>query len=248
MMERLRDLEDSAPRDPLLAWASSLLREVPPLAPSAARQARVRATLAAEHGGGLWALHLRPVLVVIGVAGMVVAASAMLGRFPGRRPAPFAPVSVPMSAVPAGPIVSREAAPRIAPQPAGESQPAAPTRRHAAPKQAASHAPEGSANAVVRPETATAPASEESAAALVLSAARALRKDHDPERAAVLLADYLHRYPDGALAEEALALAIEAALERGDEQGATLASQYLSRYPSGRFQEVANRALQRLGD
>ena len=63
------------------------------------------------------------------------------------------------------------------------------------------------------------------------------------QRAGALLDDYFRRYPRGALAEEALAVAIEAAMARGDARARTLARRYLARYPSGQFRVAAERAL-----
>jgi outer membrane protein assembly factor BamD (BamD/ComL family) len=91
---------------------------------------------------------------------------------------------------------------------------------------------------------AAAPDSAESA--LMLSAVQALRRDRDAERALVLLEDYLRLYPRGALTEEALALAIEAAAARGDGAAAVgFADEYLQRHPAGRFREAARRAKAR---
>jgi hypothetical protein len=93
---------------------------------------------------------------------------------------------------------------------------------------------------------APAPATASSAeSALLLSAVRALRRDRDLDRAGILAADYLRLYPQGALAEEALALGIEAAAARGDREAARLGAEYLRRFPGGRFREVAERALRR---
>ena len=76
----------------------------------------------------------------------------------------------------------------------------------------------------------------------VLAGMRALRLDHDPVRARGLLARYLERHPTGALAEEALALTIEAALAHRDDDAAALGARYLRRYPGGPFKELALRA------
>jgi hypothetical protein len=74
----------------------------------------------------------------------------------------------------------------------------------------------------------------------VLDAMIALRRNHDPERAAVLLEKYLSAHPRGALHEEALALAIEAADARADRASAqSLARLYQARYPRGRFLSFA---------
>jgi hypothetical protein len=55
-------------------------------------------------------------------------------------------------------------------------------------------------------------------------------------RAERLLAEYRHRYPNGVLQEEALALSLEAAALRGDtDSAADLAQEYLRRFPAGRF-------------
>jgi hypothetical protein len=81
-------------------------------------------------------------------------------------------------------------------------------------------------------------------AALVLDGLRALRREHDPARAGTLLARYVERFPQGVLAQEALAIAIEADLARGDRQAAAaLAEQYLRRFPAGRFIRLARRAM-----
>ncbi len=76
----------------------------------------------------------------------------------------------------------------------------------------------------------------------VLAGMRALRVEHDPVRARGLLARYLDRHPNGALAEEALALTIEAAVAHRDGDAATLGARYLRRYPGGPFEELALRA------
>lgn len=78
---------------------------------------------------------------------------------------------------------------------------------------------------------------------LVVAAIQALRQDHDPARAAKLLADYLRTYPHGALAEEAVALSIEAATESKRPEAKTFAAQYLAQYPKGRFRRIAEQAL-----
>ena len=69
-----------------------------------------------------------------------------------------------------------------------------------------------------------------------------LRNHHDPVRAGQLLDEYLKVYPRGALAEEALALSIEAAAARHDAaRAAAFADRYLKEYPNGRFQRAAER-------
>ena len=79
----------------------------------------------------------------------------------------------------------------------------------------------------------------------VVAAVEALRKQHDPERAAKLLAGYLAAHPRGALVEEAVALSIEAAAARRDPAAADFARRYLREYPGGRFRQTAEAALAR---
>jgi hypothetical protein len=90
---------------------------------------------------------------------------------------------------------------------------------------------------------ARAPKSEDPS--LVVSAIQALRQDRDPERAGRLLAAYLRTHPRGALAEEAVALSIEAADARHSPAAATFAERYLKEYPHGRFSSAAERVLAR---
>jgi hypothetical protein len=80
---------------------------------------------------------------------------------------------------------------------------------------------------------------------LVVSAIQALRQDRDPERAGRLLSAYLRTHPRGALAEEAVALSIEAADARHSPAAATFADRYLKEYPHGRFRSAAERVLAR---
>ncbi len=80
---------------------------------------------------------------------------------------------------------------------------------------------------------------------LVFEAMRALRQEADADRAARSLDEYLRRHPEGELAEEALALSIEAASTRNDPRAKDLASRYLAKYPNGRFRSAAERARAR---
>jgi hypothetical protein len=78
----------------------------------------------------------------------------------------------------------------------------------------------------------------------VLDALVALRRDHDADRAAGLLGRYLGANRHGALREEALALAIEAADSRGNAAEARrLARLYLIDFPTGRFGQFAGQHL-----
>ncbi len=86
-----------------------------------------------------------------------------------------------------------------------------------------------------------APSAEETR--LVHEAARALRVDNSPRRAAQLLNEYLARFPDGAILEEALALSIESSAVMNDPRAGTFAHRYLARFPSGRFAAMAREAI-----
>lgn len=77
----------------------------------------------------------------------------------------------------------------------------------------------------------------------VLEAMRALRVEGNPARARRLLAGYLEHHPNGSLAEEALAMSIEAAVAHEDDDAPVLARKYVRRYPSGHFSAVARRTL-----
>jgi hypothetical protein len=106
---------------------------------------------------------------------------------------------------------------------------------------AAGNGKEGSSEPLGGPPAATAAAVQERTE--VLDAMVALRRDRDPVTAGRLLDTYLAARPHGALREEALALAIEAAAARSDIPSARrLARQYRSAYPAGRFREFAEAA------
>ncbi len=104
-------------------------------------------------------------------------------------------------------------------------------------------APEAPSIPSMSSRAARAPSEDER---LVFDAMRALRQEGQADRAARALDEYLRRHPQGELAEEALALSIEAALVRGDPRAKDMTSRYLAMYPKGRFRQVAERARARL--
>jgi hypothetical protein len=79
----------------------------------------------------------------------------------------------------------------------------------------------------------------------VAAAIQALRNENDPARARLLLARYMKNNPRGALAEEALALSIEAAVKMHDPRAQALARAYLQAYPKGRHRKLAEDVLAR---
>ena len=78
---------------------------------------------------------------------------------------------------------------------------------------------------------------------LLVQATRALRVDRDPELARSLAKRYLDRQPRGALADEALAISIEAAIDHHDADAAALSIRYLAQFPHGSFRALAERTL-----
>lgn len=140
------------------------------------------------------------------------------------------------------------AAPAVAPTPAIHR----PKPRVAAPEPQVQEAPQEAPEAapVVPMPLPIAPAkhgrphaSRSEDPSRIVAAIQALRTEHDPDRAAKLVAEYLKVYPQGALAEEALALSIEAASARHNPAAASaFAEQYLKQYPNGRFSRAAEQA------
>jgi hypothetical protein len=80
-------------------------------------------------------------------------------------------------------------------------------------------------------------------AALLVEATRALRVARDPGRARALARRYLERKPSGPLADEALAISIEAALDDHDPDAVALSARYLAQFPHGSFRGLAERTL-----
>jgi hypothetical protein len=222
-------------------WAVDLLRSAAPYRAPAGRKQRVKLSLgqSAPHRAPRF---LRPVIVAGMLIGCGAFASAALGHWPGwiaraydRWVTPVPAVATapaaearrhvhgqrtaeaPPATVPAVEIAAAEPpalAPLVAPAPAREPSP--PRAHHAPPPAAAGEDPSA-----------------------VLEAMRALRLDHDPVRARVLLGRYLERHPGGALAEEALAMSIEAAVAHHDADASALGARYLRLYPNGPFHTLA---------
>jgi hypothetical protein len=253
--------------DPALARAAKLVASIPPIPRSEARKDRVRRAVFESASGRDWlSLLLRPSVAfpVLLVAGASLAAT--VGRSALHRTyrhlagltAPSGnrdqvPLAVPVAALPdtAEPPTER---PQVVPASAVPvARPAKTAGSHTrssrtgglsfpvqAPDDHSGNEPEGASG---EPEQAAKAASTQETI-LIMTAVRALRREHDPARAGSLLDEYLFRYPKGVLREEALALAIEAASARGDARAAALAHVYLRRYPQGRFLSVARAAAE----
>jgi hypothetical protein len=266
-MDRLRDQRGSA--DALTARAARLLSARGPLVDDELRKARVRARLKRRRARPELRRMLQAALVLL-VLLSVAAASAMIGRVGqaifsraqqrrraaatrpphqnAARTATAAKTADPASAAPAAPapavVPAETPAPPTAPRAVRAATVMRTTEAHrgaAKPALPAPHSPTPAATTASTP--AATPAPMESEEQLLLTAAvRALRHEHDYERATRLLSTYLERYPDGMVAEEALALALEATVGRDTPRAAQFARRYLTRYPDGRWRGLARRA------
>ncbi|MFL5306307.1 MAG: hypothetical protein ACJ8F1_13900 [Polyangia bacterium] len=228
------------------AWAMELLRAAEPYQAPAGRKQRIRlslghvprrapavlrplvAGLVLMSLGAIATAALRPALprwvsrAVQRVVDVVRPARSRVSSGEARR----APHAVHLAS--ASDVAPEPAPPPpLAPVPVPASAPARP-----AAEPAVSH--------VRRPARAE---SREEETALLLEAMRALRRQRDPARARLLLDRYLQQHPNGALAEEALAMSIEAAVAAHDGEAPGLARRYLRSYPAGPFRSVAQQAL-----
>jgi hypothetical protein len=239
----LQRLIDGAPdAGSLEGEGVALLRERGRHEPSPLQKARVRAALEADSGAGatwrgrpaMLAVVFAAILLVGGAISSTSFARQWVGAQVRRLVAWVAPQAAPAAAPQAAPARA-PATPVIVEAPAELPVAAAPPRqpRVVAPRVEA-RAPKHAAMPVIDDEPT-----------LVATAMRALRRDHDPVGAGQLLDDYLRRWPNGALIEEALALALEAANARGDARARAFATTYLQRFPAGRFGEAARRTLAR---
>jgi hypothetical protein len=224
-MKRLRELPAE---DRLTSRAQMLIRAMGPTVESEERMRRVRRSLdaPARAAGPRWGWRVGLALGLLGISAAAAAGSGAVSRVLSSKQSVEAP-----------------AAPATFPRRAELSTPsAAPTPL---PTERAVETVESSTKAM--PSTpANGPASRAalpplSDVARVHEAAKALRHDGDAERALQLLE---HGSPvTGPLAEEALALRIEASMARGNGRQAKLATAYLMKYPQGRYRELAKKAL-----
>jgi hypothetical protein len=220
-MKRLRELE---PDDRLIARAHELIDAVGPTVPSEVRLRRVRRALDQPVGPSrrVWVLRVALALAIAGVGASALAFSGVFSAAPSPQGALTAPaVAPPLRHAPARPSM-----PVAGPAEPDEETVVAPTPR-VTPRTRRSEPPGAPVGA--------------SDVARIHEAAKALRADGDPARALQLLES--SEKVAGPLAEEALALRIEAANASHDPRAKSLAQSYLSRYPAGRYGELARRTL-----
>ncbi len=225
------DLQEEA------AWAVDLLREAPAHRVKPGERQRVLLGIGRARGVPRRAWPVRLAVAAVVLIAATAMARAGLGHLPrwlaglaaAPRPTPHA------DARPAsGPVRHRELAAVSAERPPQEAAPPA-SLPERVPAPATRAAP---------PARRPAPPAERSDgdAGLVVQAMRALRRDDDPALARALCTAYLQRHPDGALAEEALALTIEAAVAQHEPDAPALGARYLRRYPNGPFGGLARQA------
>jgi hypothetical protein len=222
-MKPLREHVDDP--DASVRAGALLLAKVPPFELSAAQRRRIRARIdeASERRGLRWLrpAFALPVLLVVGVAG------ASIGQQWFRTVAPQHTFEQEPPRVAAPPKVAPKQQPAVAPRP--EPEPLI--------------TPE-----MLEPESASKPTPAPHAgpsgpgATLMMEALQA-RRAGDTARAQQLTAEYQKKYPNGALKEEAAAIAFESAAARNDPAAARLAQKYLSSYPRGRFRKQAEQVL-----
>ncbi len=240
-MNRLVDTRNAF--DPTQEYLTDLIRAGEPVVVSPARKQRLlhgillRQQVRRTSPSRL----LRPVFVVgvLSLAGATAAATIGRRVWNDRHAAP----AVNAPAAPA-PTTTRRARPARATVAIADEAPALAPEATAPPRAVRRSKPP----ARVRITTLRVPngrLAESEDPSRVVDAVHALRAEHDPARASRLLADYLARYPHGALAEEAIALSIEAAAATHDPAAMVFAEHYLRQYPSGRFRGTAEQALSR---
>jgi hypothetical protein len=232
---RLRDSSDAG-----AAQAARLLRSQPALTSTQQRKARNWQHI--EHRVSTRArprpFFRRPLLaaslLLLTAGGAIAAGATSFGWWrgatsPGDIPAHTVsprrvppPVVVPLApqAAPAEPAKGPPAALQPARRPARASTPTAPL--------------------------AAGPAAQPSASEskLLLDAIRALRRAHDPARARSLSLIYLRLHPRGVLAEDALALLVQAEAALSSPNLRARAQRYLLLYPQGRFRARVEALLQ----
>ncbi len=205
-----------------------LLAKVPPLELSSSQRRRIRARIdaAAEQPHGMRWLKpafALPILLAVGVAGATVGPRLYRAVVPQHS-------------------YEQEPSHVVVPHAPAAAQAATPVVKLAAPETASTIAIE--ALQAEKPAQATASHASQSGpgASLMMEALQA-RRAGDTARAQQLTAEYQKKYPNGALKEEALAIAFESAASRKDPSATRLAQKYLAAFPHGRFRAQAEQVV-----
>ena len=236
-MKRLRD-QVSSP-DPVVAHAAALVAAMRALDPGQIRRPPPPCEVRIRPGSRRLGLAF---VVALVLASAVAGAATLSGpgwlrslaswALPSRPPSPSPTVRVPIGRA----TGAEDASPSGAPSPLDLPPVVTAAANSSAPVNAP---PPAAAAKSVRAIAATADES-----ALVVDAVRALRRDHDARRAEELAEEVLQRYPHGVQREEAMAVAMEAAIANGDTTAARRgAERYLEAYGAGRFADRARDVL-----
>jgi hypothetical protein len=226
-------------------WLVGLVRSTGPYKSPPGRKQRVLLSLGRSNARRA-PLVLRPAIVAGVLIGCGAFASAALGPWHGwigRAYERLVPSSERVAVAPERARTHRSVAGHalaVATQASASAPPADNTRASVSPSVSPLHVRHAAPLSSARQEARDRDRDEEGQETqVVLAGMRALRLDHDPVRARGLLARYLERRPNGALAEEALALTIEAAVAHHDGDAGALGARYLRRYPAGPFRALA---------
>jgi hypothetical protein len=238
------------------AWAVELLEVAPPhrLKPGERQRVLLGLGRARVVTRRTWPLRLAATVTALVAATAI--ARAGLGHLPGwltrlsggTRPSSQADGHVLSSGIRHRKLAAATVAPerQITTPPAPVADPVPVVDPAPVPGPAVAEAPRvtASANRPARRPATTPAARPERDTELVVQAIRALHHDGDPTLARALCTAYLQRHPDGPLAEEALALTIEAAVAQHEPDASALGARYLQRYPTGPFRGLARQASQ----
>lgn len=251
-----RRLLDEAGGPPETEWALRLLSEIEPTRVPAGRKQRVLLALGQPAASRRVPFMLRPAILAA-VIGCAAIASAAFGHWPDWIEKAYRGVDATSATTPRK--TTRTASRTVAAPPSAGALDVVPAPLSLA-RQPGVLAGGGDGKAVAAVVTADDPqpkrgvpaaparqkhslglrAGEDSSA--VSQSIRALRVEGDPAGARLLATRYLEEHPNGALAEEALAIAIEAAIAHHDPDAAALGARYLRLYPSGPFRSRAVKA------
>jgi hypothetical protein len=253
-MRRIRD--DAGSADPTLETAANVLRHVPAITESSILKRKIRLAIPSAPARNAFYLRRPALLLSVLVASAAAARGLDAPRFRQVREQVSSWVHGPATharALPANKRTAHEAESTAAPPSrssvASVASPQVTTRAKVV-ASVAKRAAVRPAPVQLKPATVAAPGAGSAAPAAsdpgteLMVAAMQARRAGDLGRAERLLTDYRSHYPGGALAEEALALAIETATLQGSSRASALGRAYLMRFPSGRYRAWVEQTLQ----